>query len=70
MARSVASRVLDIGDAVVVEGRVLVTCGGSGECLAQAVFVANEASAGQWTVELTADEPGISEWQIEVSRND
>lgn len=62
--------VLDIGDAVVVEGRVLVTCGGSGECLAQAVFVANEASAGQWTVELTADEPGISEWQIEVSRND
>ena len=62
--------VLNIGDEVVVEGRVLVTCGGSGSCLAQAIFVANEAGAGVWTVELSADEPGISEWQIEVVRND
>ncbi len=62
--------VLNSSNEVVVEGRVLVTCGGSGDCLAQAVFVANEGQAGQWTVELSADEPGISEWQIEVSRND
>ena len=58
------------GNEVVIEGRVLVTCGGAGACLAQAVFVANEAGAGQWRVELSADQPGISEWQIEVNHND
>ena len=62
--------VRNVGDEIVVEGRVLVTCGGSGSCLAQAVFVANEGQAGPWTVELNADGPGIAEWQIEVLRND
>ena len=62
--------VLSDADEVVVEGRVLVTCAASGSCLAQAVFVANEGRPGQWTVELSADQPGISEWQIEVARND
>ena len=55
---------------VVVEGRVLVSCPGSGQCLAQAVFVGNEAEGGPWIVELGADEPGISEWQIEVERHE
>ena len=62
--------VLSAADETVIEGRVPVTCASGGVCLAQAVFVANEGRPGQWTVELSADQPGISEWQIEVARND
>lgn len=58
--------VTDINGSVVVEGRVLVACPGAGDCLAQAIFVGNETSGGPWVVALSADEPGISEWQIEV----
>ncbi len=55
---------------VVVEGRVLVSCPSGDQCLAQAIFVGNETGGGPWTVELSADEPGISEWQIEVERHE
>ena len=58
-----------IGDAV-VEGSILVTCAGAGECLARAIFVASENAAGPWTAQLSADAPGISEWQIEAVLND
>lgn len=56
--------------AVVVEGRVLVSCPSGDQCLAQAIFVGNEPAGGPWVVELSADEPGISEWQIEVERHE
>ncbi|MCY3568018.1 MAG: serine protease [Chloroflexi bacterium] len=56
--------------AVVVEGRVLVSCPSGDQCLAQAIFVGNESAGGPWIVELSADEPGISEWQIEVERHE
>jgi len=56
--------------AVVVEGRVLVSCPSGDQCLAQAIFVGNETAGGPWIVELSADEPGISEWQIEVERHE
>lgn len=56
--------------AVVVEGRVLVSCPSGDQCLAQAIFVGNESAGGPWVVELSADEPGISEWQIEVERHE
>lgn len=62
--------VTDIDGSVVVEGRVLVACPGAGDCLAQAIFVGNESSGGPWVVALSADEPGISEWQIEVERHE
>lgn len=62
--------VTDIDGSVVVEGRVLVACPSAGECLAQAIFVGNESSGGPWVVALSADEPGISEWQIEVERHE
>ena len=62
--------VTNIAGGVALEGRVLVSCAGGGQCLAQAVFVSSEASDGPWVVELRSDEPGIDEWQIEVERGD
>ncbi len=62
--------VTNIEGSVVVEGRVLVSCAGGGQCLAQAIFVSNESAAGPWVVELSSDEPGITEWQIEVERRE
>lgn len=62
--------VTDADGAVVVEGRILVSCVGANECLARAIFVANESVAGEWVVELSSDGPEISEWQIEVERRD
>ncbi len=62
--------VTNIEGDLVLEGRVLVSCSGSGQCLAQAVFVSRGGSVGPWVVELDADELGIAEWQIEVERGD
>lgn len=62
--------VVDSGGQLAVEGGLLVTCSTDADCLARTIFVANESGSGEWLVELTADEPGIREWQIEVFRRD